>query len=52
MEIFLSTFSQMLVMFCFILTGFLLKKFALLPDNADKVLSKLENYVLVPPPRT
>lgn len=48
MEIFLSTFSQMLVMFCFILTGFLLKKFALLPDNADKVLSKLENYVLVP----
>ena len=38
----------MLVMFCFMLIGFLLKKLALLPDNADKVFSKLENYVLVP----
>ena len=48
MEIFLSTLTQMLVMFLFIITGFILKKLALLPDNAGTVLSKLENYVLVP----
>lgn len=48
MEIFLSTLTQMLVMFLFIITGFILKKLSLLPDNAGSVLSKLENYVLVP----
>lgn len=48
MEIFLSTLTQMLVMFLFIITGFILKKLSLLPDNAGTVLSKLENYVLVP----
>ncbi|MBQ8526334.1 MAG: AEC family transporter [Clostridia bacterium] len=48
MEIFNSTLTQMLVMFCFILIGFVLKKMQLLPDNGATVLSKLENYVLVP----
>lgn len=48
MEIFLSTLTQMLVMFLFIITGFILKKLSLLPDNSGSVLSKLENYVLVP----
>lgn len=48
MEIFLSTLTQMLVMFLFIITGFMLKKLSLLPDNTGTVLSKLENYVLVP----
>lgn len=48
MEIFNSTLTQMLVMFCFILIGFVLKKMQLLPENAATVLSKLENYVLVP----
>ena len=48
MEIFYSTLTQMLVMFCFMLIGFLANKFSLLPENAATVLSKLENYVLVP----
>ena len=48
MEIFISTLNQMLVMFLFILVGFITKKMSLLPDNTGTVLSKLENYVLVP----
>ena len=48
MEIFGSTLNQMLVMFLFILVGFIVKKMSLLPDNTGTVLSKLENYVLVP----
>ncbi len=48
MEIFSSTLNQMLVMFLFILVGFIVKKMSLLPDNTGTVLSKLENYVLVP----
>lgn len=48
MEIFYLTLTQMLVMFCFIAIGFVLKKAKLLPDDAGTVLSKLENYVLVP----
>ncbi len=48
MEVFSLTLTQMLVMFSYIAIGFLLKKLRLLPDNAGTVLSKLENYVLVP----
>lgn len=48
MEIFNSTLTQMLVMFSFIIIGFVLKKKKLLPGNSANVLSKLENYVLVP----
>lgn len=48
MEIFYSTLTQMLVMFCFMLIGFVANKLSLLPGNAASVLSKLENFVLVP----
>ncbi len=48
MDIFNSTLTQMLVMFCFILAGYVLNKLKLLPENTATVLSKLENYFLVP----
>lgn len=38
----------MLVLFCCIVIGFVLNKKHLLPENGHTVLSKLENYVLVP----
>ena len=47
-EIFRATLSPMLVMFLFIVIGFVCNKRRLLPENAATVLSKLENYVLVP----
>jgi len=43
-----ATLSPMLVMFMCIVIGFFLTKKKLLPENAATVLSKLENYVLVP----
>ena len=45
---FIATLSPMLVMFICIVIGFLLKKAKVVPDNTDKVLSKLENWVCVP----
>lgn len=45
---FKATLSPMLVMFLCILIGFILNKKKLCPDNTTSVLSKLENYVLVP----
>lgn len=47
-QIILATLSPMLVLFFCMATGFALKKFAVLPDNAGTVLSKLENFVFVP----
>lgn len=38
----------MLVMFLFIIIGYLLNKFKILPNDTSIVLSKLENFVLVP----
>ncbi len=38
----------MLVMFMCIIIGFVLKKKRLIPDNADAVMAKLENYIFVP----
>ncbi len=46
--VFIATLSPMLVMFLCMLVGFVLNKKKLLPENAGIVLSKLENYVLVP----
>ena len=46
--VFKATLSPMLVMFFCIVVGFVLKKKRLLPDNADKVLSRMETCVLVP----
>lgn len=48
LETFLATLSPMLVLFICIIIGFILKKKQLLPDNADTVISKLENYICVP----
>lgn len=48
MDIFYATLSQMLVMFIFILAGFLLRKSRILPEDAHTVLAKLETYILVP----
>lgn len=48
LSVFAATLSPMLVMFLCILIGFVLNKKSLLPDNAATVLSKLENYVIVP----
>ncbi len=46
--VFKATLSPMLVMFLCIVIGFILHKKSLLPENGATVLSKLENYVLVP----
>lgn len=48
MEIFKLTLSQMLMLFAIILVGFFLSKKKLIPDNADKVMSRLETCVFVP----
>lgn len=45
---FQATLSPMLVMFLCIVIGFTLNKKKLSPDNTATVLSKLENFVLVP----
>lgn len=47
-EVFISTLSQMLVMLICMVIGFVLRKGALLPENAGAVMSKLENYIFVP----
>lgn len=45
---FYATLSPMLVMFICMVIGFVLNRKKLLPENGATVLSKLENYVLVP----
>ncbi len=47
-ETFKATLSPMLVLFLCMIIGFVAKKKALTPDNTATVLSKLENYFLVP----
>ena len=48
MNVFTPIFNQMLCLFLFIAIGFILSKWKFVPDNADRVLSRLENFVLVP----
>lgn len=48
MEVFNLTLNQMLLMFALIVVGFILRKKQLLPDNAYKVLSKMETFLFVP----
>ena len=48
MEIFSLTLSQMLMMFLLILSGFILKKANVLPENSHVTLSKLETYIFLP----
>ena len=46
--IFTTTLSQMLVLFFLISLGYMLAKLKLVPQNAETVLSKLENYLFMP----
>ncbi|MBR3849240.1 MAG: hypothetical protein IKM36_01980, partial [Oscillospiraceae bacterium] len=48
MEVFSLTLRQMLVMFTLILIGFLLRKKSILPDNAGRVMAKMETFIFVP----
>lgn len=48
MQIFYSTLSQMAFLFTFIVLGFIIAKFKLIPANSAAVLAKLENYVFIP----
>ena len=47
-ETFNATLSPMLVLFLCMIIGYVLNKTKLTPENTAVVLSKLENYVLVP----
>lgn len=46
-DLFLITLSQIVVLFVFIIAGYLLRKFNILPDNAAAVLSKLIMWVFL-----
>ena len=48
LEIFLATLNPMLMLFLCIVIGFVLKKANLLPENAGKVMAKLEVWVFCP----
>lgn len=48
MDLFLSTLNQMAYLFSFIIFGFLLMKIHALPESSAKVISKLENNLLLP----
>ena len=48
MDIFFLTLTQMLMMFTFIVAGFLLKKTKILPDPSYLTMSRLETYIFVP----
>lgn len=48
MEFFTTTLNQMLVLFAFMLIGFLTRRLKILPEDSDRSISRLENYILVP----
>ncbi len=48
LETFLATLTPMLTLFLYMILGFVAKKTKITPDNTATVLSKLENYILVP----
>lgn len=48
MEVLQATSGQMVVLFSLIAMGFITAKLKIVPDNADTVLSKLENSLFVP----
>lgn len=45
---FLSTLNQIAFLFGFIIIGYALIRFKVVPENSAMVLSKLENYVFIP----
>lgn len=48
MDIFKLTLSQMLLMFLFIVVGFMLRKGKILPEDSDSCMSRLETYLFLP----
>ncbi len=48
MEIFYLTLSQMVTMFLLILSGYILRKSGILPEESHITLSRLETFVLLP----
>ena len=48
MNIFEATLNQTAFLFLFIVIGYLLSRCKLVPDHAQAVLSKLENYLFIP----
>lgn len=48
MELFFPTLSKMCELFIYILIGYVVSRSGIVPDNASKVLSKLENTVFIP----
>lgn len=48
MEIFFLTLKQMVMMFIFILAGFILRKKMILADNADTIMARMETYIFCP----
>ncbi len=48
LETFLATLSPMLVLFLCIVIGYILRAKKILPENADKTISRLLNYVFTP----
>lgn len=48
MDIFYATLRQMLMMTTLIITGYVLRKKKILPENAGSTMAKLESYVFVP----
>ena len=48
MDVFISSFRQMLFMFLFMLFGYMLNRKKLIPENSGAVLSKLENLLFMP----
>ncbi|MBQ8295496.1 MAG: AEC family transporter [Clostridia bacterium] len=48
MDIFLPILNQMIILFGFILIGYIVSKGKFVPDNSPTVLSKLENIIFVP----
>ena len=48
MQVLQATIGQMLVLFTFILLGYILAKVKAVPENSNTVLSKLENNLFVP----
>lgn len=48
MELFAPTLNQMIFLFAFIVIGFLLAKFKVVPEGSASVLAKLENWLFIP----
>ena len=48
MDIFVPVLNQMIVLFLFIVVGYVLGKWKFVPENSSTVLSKMENMIFMP----